>query len=77
MEWSFLATAPNQLIAEMWQELLFNNSIPSTLRPKDTHSFLGISPHPCDLLVGDAMLDQARYILHGKAPPILEKGDSD
>jgi len=63
--WALVATAPDQLSAEMWQELLEQEGIPSLLEPAGTFSFLGPSTSPCRVMVPDARLDEAKAILSG------------
>jgi len=57
------ATAPDQLMAEMWCELLKNEGIPAMLEPRDAVSFLGLSYAPCRILVPEDHLEEAREIL--------------
>lgn len=61
--WARLVTAPNQLTAEMWRELLLAEGIPAMITPQDAVSFLGVSSIPCRLLVPQGMLSEARAIL--------------
>ena len=63
MKWVYLTTAPDQLVAEMWRELLLEEGVPTTIRAGDTSSFLGVSSYPCRLLVREKHLDQAREVL--------------
>ena len=63
MEWKYLTTAPDQLSAEMWQELLQNEGIPAIIEPRDAVSFLGVSPMPCRLMVPEDMVEEAMAIL--------------
>ena len=63
MKWVTLVTAPDQLAAEMWSELLNRRGIPNLVRPGDTASFLGVSAYPCRILVDDDYLDEALRIL--------------
>jgi hypothetical protein len=63
MKWEYLTTAPDQLTAEIWQELLQNEGIPAMIEPGDAISFLGVSPLPCRLMVGEGFLAQAQAIL--------------
>ena len=60
--WELLATAPDQLTAEMWKELLEGEGIPA-LVPEATFSFLGPSPVPCRLLVPEHRLEEAKAVL--------------
>ena len=63
MRWVTLVTAPDQLAAEMWGELLNQHGIPTLVRAGDTSSFLGVSAYPCRILVDDEYLDEARRFL--------------
>jgi hypothetical protein len=63
MEWRCLTTAPDQLTAEMWQELLKNEGIPAAIEPGDAVSFLGVSSMPCRLMVPEGLLKEAMAIL--------------
>ena len=63
MQWENVATAPDQMTAEMWQGLLEAEGIPSMISPKDTMSFMGISAMPCDVLVPADAVEKARMIL--------------
>ena len=59
MKWVTLVTAPDQLAAEMWSELLNRRGVPTLVRPGDTASFLGVSAYPCRILVDDEYLEEA------------------
>ncbi len=61
--WALVATAPDQLSAEMWQELLEQEGIPSLLEPAGTFSFLGPSTSPCRILVPEEKVADARAVL--------------
>ncbi len=63
MEWIEVATAPDQLTAEMWVELLRNAGIPAMVKPKDTASYLGVSPMPCRVIVPEEQLKEAQLLL--------------
>jgi hypothetical protein len=63
VEWKVLTTAPDQLSAEMWQELLQAEGITAIIEPKDAVSFLGVSSMPCRLMVPEEMLERAEAIL--------------
>lgn len=63
MPWARLATAPDQLTAEVWCELLRNADIPAMLEPQDTASYLGVFGMPCGLLVEAGRLAEARLLL--------------
>lgn len=64
--WVHLATAPDQLIAEMWLELLQDQGIPAMIRARDTVSFLGISTMPCQVLVPREYLAEAALALQDR-----------
>ncbi len=63
MKWTYLATAPDQLTAEMWVELLQGEGIPARLKPEDAASFLGVSAMPCRLLVPEGRAEEAMAVL--------------
>lgn len=63
MEWKSVATAPDQLTAEMWCELLRNEDIPAMVKPSDAVSFLGVRAAACRVLVPDDRHDEAAAIL--------------
>jgi len=63
MKWVYLATAPDQLTAEMWREILLDEGIPAMLESSDAVTFLGISPFPCRLMVSEDRLKEAEAIL--------------
>ncbi len=72
MNWTYLATAPDQLVAEMWSGALRDHGIPATVRPGDTASFLGVSAYPCRILVDEERLDQAREVLESELGVLLD-----
>ena len=63
--WVHLATAPNQLVAESWQEILEAAGIPTLIYPADAASFLGVSALPCRLMVPAGLEERARDLLAG------------
>ena len=71
-DWIYLTTAPDQITAEMWVELLRREDIEAQLSPEDAASFLGLSPRPCRLLVPSAQFPQARELLRGHGLPVGE-----
>ncbi len=75
MKWIVVATAPDQLTAEAWLELLRRNGIPATLRPGDTVSFLGVTALPCRVLVPENYATEARLALEDlmRASPLAEE----
>lgn len=62
-KWVSLATAPDQLTAEMWQEVLWDEAIPSMLAPHDAVSFLGVAATPVRLMVPLEVEGRAREVL--------------
>ncbi len=76
MRWVTLVTAPDQLAAEMWSELLNQHGIPTLVRAGDTSSFLGVSAYPCRILVDDEYLDEARRFLTDELGIAAEESDS-
>lgn len=61
--WVYLATAPDQLTAELWANLLQNEGLPVQVRGGDTSSFLGVTVVPCRLMVLEDRLEEARQIM--------------
>lgn len=76
MRWVTLVSAPDQLAAEMWSELLNQRGVPSIVRAGDTASFLGVSAYPCRILVDDEYLDEARQILREDLGIIADDSES-
>lgn len=62
-EWAAVEVAPNRVIAEMWQEILKDEGIPSVIEAGSEASFLGISSLPCRLMVPEERLEEARTVL--------------
>jgi len=63
MKWVYLATAPDQLVAEMWRELLNGEDVPAMVRQGDTSSFMGVSSYPCRLMVQENDVQRAKEVL--------------
>ena len=63
MKWEYLTTAPDQLTAEIWQQLLQSEGIPVVIEPRDAISFLGVSPMPCRLMVPEGLVKEGLAIL--------------
>ncbi|MDO8670861.1 MAG: DUF2007 domain-containing protein [Dehalococcoidia bacterium] len=61
----YLATAPNQIVAEMWQDMLGQSGVPAMLQPADAVSFYGVSAQPVRLMVAQENVDAARSLLEG------------
>ena len=72
MKWVHLTTAPDQLTAEMWCDLLRHEGVPAMIKPADAVSFLGVSGTSCRLMVPESRRDEAAAILaartEGDAP---------
>ena len=75
VKWAYLATAPGQLEAEMWRQMLVDGGIPAMVRPGDTLSFLGVSAYPCRVLVATDQLERARKLLEKQLTPEQDCGD--
>jgi hypothetical protein len=63
MNWVHLATAPDQLTAELWVSILRDAGIAAMIRPSDAVSFLGVSPFSCRVQVEEKERERAREIL--------------
>lgn len=61
--WVHVGTAPDQLSAEMWVELLRGQGIPAMIQAQDTVSFLGLSGMACRVLVPREHLAEATGVL--------------
>lgn len=66
MNWKYLITAPDQLVAEMWSELLTSYGVRAIVRPGDTQSFLGVSAYPCRILVDEPDMERARELMQSE-----------
>ena len=58
-----LTSAPDQLTAEMWRDILLQEGVPTAINAGDVASFLGVSSWPCRLMVKAGDLVRARAIL--------------
>lgn len=63
MRWVSIVTAPDQLTAELWCELLIQNGIPAALEAGDAVSFLGVSSFPVRLMAPEEREEDARRFL--------------
>lgn len=63
MKWVVFATAPDQLTAEMWRDMVRQAGIICELRAGDTASYLGLSQIPVRLMTPEAESDRARATL--------------
>ena len=68
MGWAVAITAPDQLTAEMWRELLLGAGIPARIRSGDITTFLGVSGYPCRVLVPKERMEEAMSILPPQGP---------
>ena len=67
--WVLLATASNQLTAEMWREFLHSHNLAVMIKVGDTTSFLGISGTPCRIMVLEDQLQDAKALLNEQFGP--------
>ena len=67
VKWVLCATAPGQLQAETWRDILVAEGVPAQVRPGDTTTFLGVSAYPCCILVREDSLERASEVMreHG------------
>jgi hypothetical protein len=73
--WELLTTAPDQLTAEIWTDILIQNGIPAMINPQDTISFMGVSSLPCRIMVAYGSRQKAQEILDSLKPE--EQNDED
>ncbi len=69
MKWEVAGTAPDQVTAEIWCDILQQAGIPAMIEPRDAVSFLGVSPFPCRVMAPEDVVSQAREILEDYFPP--------
>lgn len=63
MGWVVVTTAPDQVTAELWVEMLRDEGIPAMIRPSDAVSFLGVAGFGCRVQVREEDLERAREVL--------------
>ncbi len=63
MAWVHLVTAPDQMTAELWIQILKDADIPAIIRPSDAVSFLGVSAFGCRVQVPEEELDRAQQVM--------------
>ena len=68
MNWVLLATAPDQMTAELWIAILKDQGIPAMIRPSDAVSFLGVSPFSCRVQVPEEHLERAKELIAQEEP---------
>jgi hypothetical protein len=74
-KWRLLTTAPDQLAAEIWKDILLQHGIPAMVNPGDVTSFMGISTFPCRVMVAGGYEKRARDILKSLQPAEEESFD--
>jgi len=62
-KWLLLTTAPDQLTAEIWKDILSQQGIPAMINPADAISFMGVSAFPCRIMVASGYRKKAQEIL--------------
>jgi hypothetical protein len=67
-KWELLTTAPDQLTAEIWTDILTQNGIPAMVNPQDAISFMGVSSLPCRIMVAAGYRQPAQEILDSLQP---------
>jgi hypothetical protein len=72
-QWVHLATAPDQLTAEMWVSILRDAGLSAMIRPSDAVSFLGVSAYGCRVQVVEQDLEEARQLLAGDIEGLTEE----
>jgi len=76
-QWLLLTTAPDQLTAEIWKDILVQNGIPAMINPRDAVSFMGVSSLPCRIMVAYGYRQKAQEILDSLQPPAEEPTDDE
>ena len=75
--WLLLTTAPDQLSAEIWTDILLQQGVPAMVNPQDTISFMGVSAFPCRIMVAYGYRKRAQEILDSLQPAAEEQTDDD
>ena len=65
--WVHLATAPDQMTAELWVSILRDAGVSAMVNPADAVSFLGVAGFGCRVQVTEDDLAIARDILGDEA----------
>ena len=73
MKWVVFATAPDQIMAEIWVQLVRSEGIPCRLQPGDTTNFLGVSAAPVRLMTLESEAERATEVLERGEE--VEEGD--
>jgi len=75
--WLLLTTAPDQLTAEIWTDILLQQGVPAMVNPQDTISFMGVSSFPCRIMVAYGYRKRAQEILGSLQPAAEEWADDE
>ena len=62
-KWITFATAPNQLTAEMWRDLVRQAGVDCALQAGDTIGFIGVSAAPVRLIARARDAERAKLAL--------------
>ena len=76
-QWELLTTAPDQLTAEIWTDILNQNGVAAMINPQDAISFMGVSGLPCRIMVAYGHRQKAQEILDSLQPPAEEPTDDE
>ena len=74
-KWVLLTTAPDQLTAEIWKDILLKEGIPTMVNAGDTISFMGVSGFPCRIMVAYGYRRRAQEILASLQPEAEGQAD--
>jgi hypothetical protein len=66
-KWVYLATAPDQITAEIWVDILRQEGVNAMVHPSDAISFLGVSGVGCRVQTIEEDLERARDVLGDEA----------
>ena len=64
-----LATAPDQLTAELWVSILRDQGIDAMIHPSDAVSYLGLSSFSCRVQVPASQLHRAHELIEADEAP--------
>ena len=62
-KWVTFATAPDQITAEMWTDLVRQTGVDCALQPGDMIGFIGVSAAPVRLIAREHDAERARQAL--------------
>ena len=63
IRWVVLTTAPDQIVAEIWAEMLRTEGLPARVHPGDVVGFLGVGTRGVRILTSEATLQRAHDLL--------------